>query len=104
MSRGTLHSDNTDPGSHLPDGLATPSQYRLQVAGRLRPGWSAWFKGLAVSAAADDDPAAVTTLEGAIVDQAMLHSILSRIRDLGLNLLLVEYLGPASAPDASEEG
>jgi hypothetical protein len=72
--------------------LDAPATYRIKVQGRLNETWSAWFDGMAVTVEANGDGAAATTLTGSVADQVALHSLLSRIRDLGLPLLLVEYV------------
>jgi hypothetical protein len=69
-----------------------PGGYVLRVSGHLDPHWSAWFAGLAL--AHDDD--GTTTLTGAVADQAELHGILSRIRDLGVTLISVTPTEPPS--------
>jgi hypothetical protein len=63
--------------------------YTLRVAGRLDARWSAWFDEFTVSA--DED--GTTRLTGAVPDQAALHGLLTRIRDLGLDLLAVTREG-----------
>jgi hypothetical protein len=57
--------------------------YELRVKGRLRGHWSDWFDGLAVTPLPQNE----TLLAGQIVDEAALHGILDRIRDLNLELL-----------------
>lgn len=69
-----------------------PAIYEIKVRGRLDKSWSAWFDDMTITVKSDDDHMVITTLTGTIVDQAALHGILSRIRDLGLPLLLVRYL------------
>jgi hypothetical protein len=64
----------------------TPAIYVLRVAGALDAHWAAWFAGLTMTVAADG----TTTLAGLLVDQASLHGVLRKIRDLGLTLLSVE--------------
>ncbi|WP_344814295.1 hypothetical protein [Microlunatus aurantiacus] len=71
-----------------------PVVYRLRVAGRLDQHWSAWFNGLTVSH--EDDGS--TSLTGAVADQAELHGLLTRIRDLGVTLISVTVVDPAQAP------
>jgi len=66
----------------------TPSAYRLRVDGHLDQHWSSWFGGLTL--AHEDDE--TTTLTGAVADQAELHGLLSKIRDLGLTLISVDAL------------
>jgi hypothetical protein len=60
--------------------------YELRVAGHLDGRWSAWFEGWDVS----QEPDGTTTLRGEVADQAALHGLLGRIRDLGATLLSVE--------------
>lgn len=63
-----------------------PATYVLRVQGALDAHWVAWFDGLTLTVAADG----TTTLAGPLVDQAALHGVLRKIRDLGLTLLSVE--------------
>jgi hypothetical protein len=72
--------------------LDQPVTYRVKVRGRLDEGWSAWFYDLAVTVALSDGGAAITTMTGTVRDQAALHGLLARIRDLGLPLLSVEVV------------
>jgi hypothetical protein len=65
-----------------------PTCYRIRIRGHLDPTWSAWLDSLTV-AQADDG---TTELVGPLVDQAALFGLLSRLRDLGATLLLVEHL------------
>jgi hypothetical protein len=78
--------------SHPPAaaGPAEPARYELRVHGVLEPRWSAWFEGLQVTS----DPAGQTTITGPVADQAALHGLLAKIRDLGLPLLAVRRLDP----------
>jgi hypothetical protein len=68
--------------------LDKPATYRIHVKGCLEPKWSDWFHGFSISVQADD----VTTLVGPVADQAALHGLLAKIRDLCLPLLLVERI------------
>ena len=61
--------------------------YRIQVRGHLAQRWSDWFDGFRISYCGGD-----TVLTGSVVDQAALHGVLAKIRDLGLTILLVENL------------
>lgn len=70
--------------------LDQPATYQIQVQGRLGTNWSTWFDGMTVSVESHDDGVTITTLTGIVADQVALHSLLSRIRDLGLPLLQVQ--------------
>lgn len=59
--------------------------YTIRVRGRLDPGWSAWFDGLRVTELDSGE----TELSGPLPDQAALHGVLAKVRDLGLVLLSV---------------
>jgi hypothetical protein len=64
--------------------------YQIRVKGVLDRRWSAWFDDLQVTS----DEAGQTTIAGAVVDQAALHGLLAKIRDLGLELLEVRRTDP----------
>lgn len=66
--------------------------YELRVQGHLDDRWSDWLGGLALRRQADG----TTVLAGSIVDQAGLHGVITRIRDLGLPLLSVQRIGSGS--------
>jgi hypothetical protein len=59
--------------------------YEIRVNGVLGSRWSAWFDGLQVTS----DEHGQTTIAGPVADQAALHGLLAKIRDLGLELLSV---------------
>ena len=65
--------------------MEPPTHYQITVQGVLDPRWSAWFDGLQLTI----DAAGRTTISGPVADQAALHGLLTRIRDLGLTLLEV---------------
>ena len=65
--------------------------YEILVQGVLDGGWSAWFDGLHVSG---DPDRGTSTIAGPVVDQAALHGLLAKVRDLGLPLLEVRRIGP----------
>ena len=62
--------------------------YEIRVKGVLDGRWSEWFDGMTVSS----DASGETTLTGPVADQAALHGVLTRIRDLGLALVSVTRL------------
>ena len=60
--------------------------YQIRVKGNLDQRWSDWFDGFTVTLQADDE----TSLTGPVADQAALHGLLAKVRDLGLPLLSVK--------------
>lgn len=63
--------------------------YQLKVEGHLNPTWSTWFEELTLT----HDPDGSTSLTGSMIDQAALHGVLIKIRDLGLTLISVQRIG-----------
>jgi len=68
-----------------------PLVYEIRLKGHLGPQWREWFMGLTIRLEEDGD----TLLAGTVVDQAALHGILKKVRDLGMPLLAVNIIGPA---------
>jgi hypothetical protein len=64
------------------------ARYEIRVKGQMSPSWSEWLNGLELAHTSDGN----TTLSGEITDQAELHGLLAKIRDLGLTLITVERL------------
>ena len=62
--------------------------YEIRLQGQLEAGWMAWFEGLAITLDADGN----TLLSGPLADQAALHGLLRKVRDLGLPLLSVNLV------------
>jgi hypothetical protein len=71
--------------------MRTPTCYEIRIKGHLGGSWSSWFEGLAIHHEENGE----TVLSGPIVDQAALHGVLMRIRDLGLPLIAVKRVGQA---------
>jgi hypothetical protein len=74
-----------------------PSQpviFQIRIKGHLSPQWADWFAGMTITLQADGD----TLLTGEVADQAALHGLLKKVRDLGMPLVSVTPLerGPAS--------
>lgn len=65
-----------------------PGRYEVRLSGHLHQRWAAWFDGLTV--AHQDD--GTTVISGPLADQAALHGLLQRVRDLGLPLISVSEL------------
>jgi hypothetical protein len=70
-----------------------PGSYEIRIKGHLDKHWAAWFEGLTITLEEDGD----TLLTGPIVDQAALHGLLKKVRDLGLPLLSVCPVKPYQA-------
>ena len=64
-------------------------RYEIRVKGLLDAHWSEWFEGLFVEAEGQD-----TVISGPIPDQAALHGVLAKVRDLGVSLLSVSQVDP----------
>jgi hypothetical protein len=72
----------TDPGQ--------PVVYQIRIKGHLGSQWTAWFDGLTITLEDSGD----TLLTGPVVDQAALHGLLKRVRDLGMPLVSVLPVEP----------
>jgi len=68
--------------------IMTDDIYHIRVKGLLDEKWTAWFDGFAISWIGQDE----TVLTGRVRDQAALHGILNKVRDLGLDLLLIKRI------------
>ena len=87
-----------------------PTGYEIRVAGHLPPQWADWFEGLTISLEESGD----TLLTGPVSDQAALHGLLKKVRDLGLSLVSVSPVEPeppamtepaqAAQPDGKSRG
>ena len=65
-------------------------RYEIRLKGRLETRWAAWFDGMTLSHEHDGS----TVLSGPVVDQAALHGLLQKVRDIGLPLVSVTYVEP----------
>ena len=70
--------------------------YQIKVKGHLGHQWTDWFEGLTITLEEDGD----TLLTGPVVDQAALHGLLKKVRDLGMPLLSVNRVKPGLADAA----
>jgi hypothetical protein len=72
--------------------------YKIRVAGQLGADWRGWFEGLQIGRESEGE----TTLSGQL-DQAALHGVLAKIRDLGLELVAVQRVRPRRQMSAESE-
>ncbi len=67
-------------------------RYEIHVEGMLDEHWSAWFDGMQITSERHGE----TVIAGPVTDQAALHGLLARVRDLGLPLISVRRIGSDS--------
>lgn len=72
-----------------------PGWYEIRLQGHLDERWAAWFDGMTV----EPRPDGVTVLRGRVADQAALHGMLARLRDLGVPLLSVALASTGGGED-----
>ena len=79
---------------------AQPLVYQIRIKGHLGREWTDWFGGLAITLEDNGE----TLLTGSLIDQAALHGLLRKVRDLGVPLLSVSRVEPgqAEAPDVKQ--
>lgn len=91
-------SSPAGPGQIRPT-AAGPATYEIRVAGHLDDHWAATLDDLALVRLDDG----TTSLTGPVVDQAQLHGVLARIRDLGVPLLTLRALDRAGGAAETEQ-
>ena len=79
--RYKVMSNNFDPTTNP----GQPVVYQIRLKGHLGREWTDWFEGLTITLEEDGD----TLLTGPVVDQAALHGLLKKVRDLGMPLVSV---------------
>ncbi len=67
-----------------------PMVYQIRLKGHLSSQWADWFEGLTITLEDNGD----TLLTGPVIDQAALHGLLKKVRDLGLPLISVSPVEP----------
>ena len=79
---------------------AQPLVYQIRIKGHLGRQWTNWFEGLTITLEDNGE----MLLTGPVVDQAALHGLLRKVRDVGMPLLSVSRVEPgqAEAPDVNE--
>ena len=70
-----------------------PERYEIRIKGHLDDKWADWFDGLTIRREDNGE----TLLTGPVVDQAALHGLLRKVRDLGMPLLSVTRVRPSQA-------
>ena len=80
-----LRSMTTDEGGG--------ENYEIRLKGRLDGRWAAWFDGLSLT----PETAGTTLIHGPVADQAALHGLLNKVRDLGLPLVSVTRIDPTAS-------
>jgi hypothetical protein len=87
--------------THQVGSYVRPVQYEIRVEGHLGARWAAWFDELTITTAADG----TTVLRGSVPDQAALHGLLQKVRDLGIPLIsLTRVEASANPAEPPEEG
>ena len=76
-----------------PDDRHEAGWYEIRLKGRLDARWAAWFDGLSLTHEGDG----TTVIHGPVVDQAALHGVLQKVRDVGLPLVSVMQVDPEQA-------
>ena len=70
--------------------LDQPMVYQIRIEGHLGPRWTEWFGGMTITLEDNGD----TLLTGPVVDQAALHGLLRKVRDLGIPLISASRVKP----------
>lgn len=74
--------------------------YQIRLKGHLGCQWTDWFEGMAITLGEDGE----TLLTGPVVDQAALHGLLKKVRDLGMPLLSVMPAAYDQPPGSNQGG
>ena len=93
--RYKVMSNNSDP-------ITNPSQpvvYQIRLKGHLGSQWTDWFEGLTITLEEDGN----TLLTGLVIDQAALHGLLKKVRDLGMPFVSVSPLEHGQADQSDVE-
>ena len=69
---------------------ANTAYYEIRLKGQLNARWADWFDGMTITLDNNGD----TLLSGSVVDQAAMHGLLKKVRDVGLTLLAVKSVKP----------
>jgi len=80
--------------SNLKTDPTHPIVYQIRIKGHLGPQWTDWFEGLSITPTDDGN----TVLSGGIIDQAALHGVFKKIRNLGLSIISVNPQSKGGEP------
>ena len=72
--------------------FAGQGNYEIKAKGHLDESWSSWFEGLKMITDFDDDGMPITIFVGPLRDQAALHGLLAKIRDINMPLISVNQV------------
>ena len=82
-----------------PDDRDTLERYEIRLKGHLDDRWAAWFDGLSLTHEGDG----ITVIQGPVIDQAALHGLLRKVRDVGLPLVSVTHVEADQSDAATAE-
>ena len=90
-------TESTTPEEHRAAG-----PYEIRLKGHLDDRWAVWFEGMTLTRDANGE----TRITGPVIDQAALHSLLRKVRNLGVTLVAVVQLDPnqPNRPGANPDG
>ncbi len=93
----TSQKERDERNTRMTDHRHEPGRYEIRIKGHLGARWAAWFDGMSLTHANDG----TTVIQGLVVDQAAVHGLLQKVRDVGLPLVSVTHveLNHAGAPD-----
>jgi hypothetical protein len=93
-----VSTDDPKPASQPEVSIAGQDQvrdYEVRIAGHLAARWSAWFDGLSITA----EPDGTTAIRGPVADQAALHGLIQKVRDVGIPLISLTQVPPEPPTD-----
>ncbi len=76
-----------------------PMVYQIRIKGHLSERWADWFEGMIITREENGD----TLLTGPVIDQAALHGLLKKVRDVGMQLIAVNRVNPKQAEESIDK-